>query len=167
MYRHFKVKFRLRRFSSSPHPAPSLPPPTSRLIYPFFFQTLKTKSQKVIIWRKRAVFVFRCVRQERISIRGSVRPSVRWTIRPSVGPLRLCKNRVSWLFLATVRPYTETNDQPTCFESLFTRLFVHLSLHTYVIWSTHAETQPGRIVAQSGLFFYGLFSYLFLFSPTF
>ena len=79
---------------------------------------------------------FRCVRQERISIKGSVRSSVRLSVGPSVGrsvrPSRLCKNRVSRLFLATVRSYTETNDQPTCFESLFTRLFVHLSLHTYV-----------------------------------
>ena len=54
------------------------------------------------------------------------------SVRPSVGPLRLCNNRVSRLFLATVRSYTESNDQPTCFESLFTRLFVHLSLHTCV-----------------------------------
>ena len=52
-------------------------------------------------------FVFRCVRQEHISIRGSVRPSV----HPSVCPLRLCKKCVSLLFLATVRFYTETNDQ--------------------------------------------------------
>ena len=86
------------------------------------------------------------------SVRPAVRPSVRPSVGPSVGPLRLCKNRVSRLFLATVRSYTETNDQPTCFASLFTRLFVHLSLHTYVTWSIHAETQPGRIVARSGLF---------------
>ena len=105
--------------------------------------------------------IFRCVRQERISLRGSVRLSVRPSVRPSVGPLvrlsvrplRLCKNRNIRLFLATVRSYTETNDQPTCFESLFSRLFVHLSLHTYVTGSIHAETQPGRIVARSGLFF--------------
>ena len=76
--------------------------------------------------------VFRCVRQERISIRGSVRPSVGPSVGRSVRPSRLCKKRVSRLFLATVRSYTETNDQPTCFESLFTRLFVHLSLHTYI-----------------------------------
>merc|ERR1711911_27672 len=60
--------------------------------------------------------VFRCVRQERISIRGSVRPSVR--------PLRMCKNRISRLFLATMRSYTETNDQPTCFDSLLHFSFV-------------------------------------------
>ena len=70
----------------------------------------------------------------------------------------LCKNRVSWLFLATVRSYTETNDQPTCLESLFARLFVHMSLRTYVTWSIHAETQPRRIVARSGLFHQGLLS---------
>ena len=40
--------------------------------------------------------------------------SVRW----SVGPLRLFKNRVSQLFLATVRSYTELNDRYTCFERL-------------------------------------------------
>ena len=87
----------------------------------------------------------------RRSVRRSVRPSVRPSVGPSVRPSRLCKKRVSRLFLATVRSYTETNDQPTCFESVFARLFVHLSLHTYVAWSIHAETQPGRIVAQSGL----------------
>ena len=75
-------------------------------------------------------FLFRCVRQERISIRGFVRrsvgPSVRPSVRPSVCPLRKCKNRVSRLFLATVRSYTETNDQPTCFESS------HPSVHPFV-----------------------------------
>ena len=54
----------------------------------------------------------------RPSVRPSVGPSVRPSIRPSVRPLRLCENRVSRLFLATVRSYSETNDQPTCFESL-------------------------------------------------
>ena len=58
--------------------------------------------------------------------------SVRRSVRRSVRPSRLCKNRVSRLFLATVRSYTETNDQPTCFESLSIRLFVHLSVHTYM-----------------------------------
>ena len=43
----------------------------------------------------------------------SIHLSVCW----SVGPLRKCKKRVSWLFLAAVRSYTETNDQPTCFKS--------------------------------------------------
>ena len=36
-------------------------------------------------------YVFRCVRQERISIRGCVRPSVRPSVRRSIRPLRLCK----------------------------------------------------------------------------
>ena len=35
----------------------------------------------------------------------SVGPSIRWSIRPLVRPLRLCKNRVSRLFLATLRSY--------------------------------------------------------------
>ena len=79
----------------------------------------------------------------RISIRGFVRPSVRRSVRPSVGPLRLCENRVSRLSLATVRFYTKTNDQPTCFESLlsrFTRLFVHLSLHICHMIKRHRDT---------------------------
>ena len=93
----------------------------------------------------------------RISIRGSVRPSVRPSVRRSVGPLRLCKNRVSRLFLATVRFYTETNDQPTCFESLLYYSVVSpvcssICLSIYVTWSIHAETQSGRIFARSGLF---------------
>ena len=45
-------------------------------------------------------------------------PSICPSVRRSVGPLRLCKNPVSRLFLTTVRSYTETNDQPTCFECL-------------------------------------------------
>ena len=82
----------------------------------------------------------------------SVCPSV----RPSVCPLRKCKNRVSWLFLATVRSYSETNDQPTCFESLlydlvFLPICSSICLFIYVTWSIHAKTQPGRIVARSGL----------------
>ena len=32
------------------------------------------------------LFLFRCVRQERISIRGSVRPFVRPSLGPSLGP---------------------------------------------------------------------------------
>ena len=106
----------------------------------------------------------------RISIRGFVRPSVRRSVRPSVGPsvrpsvrpLRLCKNRVSRLFLATVRSYTETNDQPTCFESLLYYSVVSpvcssICLSVYVTWSIHAETQSGRIFARSGLFSFFFF----------
>ena len=69
----------------------------------------------------------------------------------SVCPLHLCKNRVSWLFLATVRSYTET-----CFESIIYYLVVSpvcssICLSIYVIWSIHAKTQSRRIVALSGL----------------
>ena len=100
-------------------------------------------------------FLFRCVRQERISIRGSVCPSVGlsicWSIHWLVSPLRLCKKHVSRLFLATVRSYTKTNDQPTCW--VFSPVYSSICLsHTYVTWSIHTESQPGRIVARSGLF---------------
>ena len=93
----------------------------------------------------------------RRSVGPSVRPSVRPSVGRSVGPLRLCKNRVSRLFLATVRSYTETNDQPTCFESLLYYSVVSpvcssICLSVYVTWSIHAETQSGRIFARSGLF---------------
>ena len=93
----------------------------------------------------------------RPSVRRSVRPSVGPSVRPSVGPLRLCKNRVSRLFLATVRSYTETNDQPTCFESLLYYSVVSpvcssICLSVYVTWSIHLETQSGRIFPRSGLF---------------
>ena len=86
-----------------------------------------------------------------------VRLSFRPSFRPSVDPLRLCINRVSRLFLATVRSYTETNDQPTCFESLLYYSVVSpvcssICLSVYVTWSIHAETQSGRIFARSGLF---------------
>ena len=86
--------------------------------------------------------VFRCVRQERISIRGSVRPSVRRSVRP----LRLCKNRVSWLFLAAMRSYTKSYERQTCFESLLYYscrlicLIIHLSLHICHLINTHRDT---------------------------
>ena len=72
-------------------------------------------------------------------------PSVRPSVRRSVYPLRKCKNRVSRLFLATVRSYTETNDQPTCFDSLLYHLVVSpvcssICLSIYVTWSIHADT---------------------------
>ena len=77
-----------------------------------------------------------CLQQSKCFISRVLRDStprfVGPSVGPSVGPLRLCKNSISWLFLVTVRSYTETNDQPTSFESLFTHLFVHLSLHTNV-----------------------------------
>ena len=77
-------------------------------------------------------------------------------VRRSVGPLRLCKNRGSRPFLATVRSFTETNDQPTCFESLLHYSLVSsvcssICLSSYVTWSIHAETQSRRIFARSGL----------------
>ena len=97
--------------------------------------------------------VFRSVGQERISIRGSVCPLV----RPSVGPLRLCKNRVSRLFLAAVRSYIKSNDRQICFESLLYYSVVSsvsssICLSIHVTCSIHAETQSGRIVARSGMF---------------
>ena len=84
--------------------------------------------------------------------------SVRWSVVPSVIPLCLLKNRVSQLFLATARSYTELNDRYTCFA-------VCLSVHPYVnpyvthshtisaSFSLHVRTQSERIVARSGLFF--------------
>ena len=68
------------------------------------------------------------------------------SVRPSVHNA-CAKNRVSRLFLATVRFYTETNDQPTCFESLlyyFTRLFVHLSHDQYTQRHSPDASLPGR-----------------------
>ena len=63
------------------------------------------------------------------SVRRSVRPSIGPSVRRSVGPsVRLSvtqmQKRVSQFFLATVRSYTETNDQPTCFDSLLYHLVV-------------------------------------------
>ena len=94
-------------------------------------------------------YIFRCVRQERISIRGSVRPSVRpsfrpsvgRSVRPSVGPLRLFKNRVFPLLLATVRSYTGSNDRQTCFICLF----VHQSLHICHMFSAKFNTRGNTV----------------------
>ena len=108
-------------------------------------ETKKKQDASFLPFFNRGV-VFRCVRQERISIRGSVRPSVHWSIRPYVHPLHKCKNRVSRLFLATMRSYTESNDRQTCFESLlyyscrFICLFVHLSLHICHMFNTRRDT---------------------------
>ena len=59
---------------------------------------------------------------------GRVCPSVCRSICPLVHlyvhPLRMCKNRISRLFFAMVRSFTEANDQPTCFESLLYYLAV-------------------------------------------
>ena len=84
-------------------------------------------------------------------------PSVCLSICPSVLSLRLCKNLVSRLFLATVRSYTESNDRQTCFESLLHYSVVKsvcssICLSIYVTCSLYAETQSWRIVARSGLF---------------
>ena len=68
------------------------------------------------------------------------------SVRPSVHNA-CAKNRVSRLFLATVRFYTETNDQPTYFESAiyyFTRLFVHLSHDQYTQRHSPDASLPGR-----------------------
>ena len=46
--------------------------------------------------KKTAHGIFRCVRQERISLRGSVRPSVRRSVGPSVTPVN--KPRFSAVF---------------------------------------------------------------------
>ena len=45
-------------------------------------------------------------------------PSVLLSVCPLVRPLCKCKNCVPRLFSATVISYTETNDQPKCFESI-------------------------------------------------
>ena len=77
------------------------------------------------------------------------------SIHPSVHPcLCLCKDRVSWLSLATVRSCTESNDWLTCFESFlyyscnFICLFVHLSLHMSHVQYTQGHSPdaslPGR-----------------------
>ena len=98
----------------------------------------------------------------------SVHRSVRLSVRPSVCLLRKCKNRVSRLFLATVRSYTETNDQPTCFESLLYYLVISpvclsICLSIYMSHDQYTKRQPGRIVARSGL----LFSSSSVFPPHF
>ena len=89
------------------------------------------------VWKR----VFRC---------RLVRPSIRRLVRP----LRKCKNRVSWLFLATVRSYTESNDQPTCFESLLYYSF-HLSIRPsvspYISHAQYTQTQTGRIITMFSL----------------
>ena len=96
-----------------------------------------------------------------IAIRGFVRPSVGPSvyrcIRLYVRPLRLCKNRVSWLFMAMVRSYTKSNDRQTYFESLLhysvvASVYSSICLPIYVTCSIQVETQSGRIDAQSGLF---------------
>ena len=85
----------------------------------------------------------------------SVHPFVGPSVRRSVHPLRLCKNRVSGLCLASVRSYTDTNDRQTCFESLLYYSVVSsvsssICLSIHVTCSIHAETQSGRIILLPG-----------------
>ena len=71
-------------------------------------------------------------------------PYVRPSVRPIVCPLRQSKNRVSWLFLATVRTHTEMNDRQTCFESvLFLIYSVVLSVCPFV--SSYMSNVPHQI----------------------
>ena len=96
----------------------------------------------------------------------SVRRLVGLSVSQSVRPLSQCKNRVFWLLLATVRSWTETNDQPTCFEGLlyYSVVCSSICLSIYVTWSIHAETQSGCIVAGWGLFNYFRYLVIILFS---
>ena len=77
-------------------------------------------SDRLLDHEVHAKTLFRLVRQERISISGSVRRSVNRSVGPSVSPL--CKIRVSRqqsAGLTKMRSYTESNDRRTCFESFF------------------------------------------------
>ena len=65
-------------------------------------------------------------------LRRSVRPSIPRSVGLSVHPLRLCKYRVSRLYLATFRSYTNSNARRTCFQSLFCPFVVHLSVRLSV-----------------------------------
>ena len=92
------------------------------------------------------------------SVHWSVRPSVGW----SVGPLRLCKNRVSQLFLTTLRSYTEKNDHPTFWEP-FLPVCLSIFLSKYVTWSIHNKSPdaslPGRACSSClSLFLFFFFS---------
>ena len=105
--------------------------------------------------------VFRCVRQERISLRGSVRPSVSpsvstsvsQSVRPSVTPVQ--KPRFSAVFGQGEIPYWNIWSTNMFWEPplLVSRFAVCLSIcHCkYVTWSIYAKTQSGRIIARSGL----------------
>ena len=97
----------------------------------------------------------------RISIRGSV--------HPSVGP-SICWSVRYASAKTAVRSYIETKDQPICFDSLpyylvISLIYLSICLHIcHVTWSIHAETQTRRIVARSGLLF--LFLQYFSFSAS-
>ena len=76
------------------------------------------------IFESRAVFM--CVCQEGLSVNRSFHPS----ICPTVCPLRVCRKRVSRLFLATGRSYIGSKDH-VLRASLITRSF-HLSVRPSV-----------------------------------
>ena len=73
-------------------------------------------------------------------------PSVRPSVRRYVRPLRKCKNRVSRLFLATMRSYTESNDRQTCFESLlyYSSVSPYMSHVQYTQRHSPDASLPGR-----------------------
>ena len=95
------------------------------------------------------LFVFRCVRQERISIRGSVRPSLRPSVPPSVGPYACAITA----FLGCFRPrWDPTLKQmiiqhvlrvlsPVCSSIC---LFIHMSHDQYTLRHSPDASLPGR-----------------------
>ena len=67
------------------------------------------------------------------SLRPYLRPSIRWLVSRLVGRSVTPVQKPCFLaFLATVRSYTETNDQPTCFEILLYYSTFHPSIRPSV-----------------------------------
>ena len=99
---------------------------------------------------------FRCVCQERISIRGYVRPSVRPFLCPSVCTLRYLKSRSFRLFSAAAMLRIKLNTIWDASRPFY--LSVRLSIYHFIHLtrlapkSMHAETRSGRIVTRLGLF---------------
>ena len=95
------------------------------------------------------------------SVRRSVGPSVCPSVRPSVRPLRLLENHNFRQFSAARMSRIKSNTRYDVLRETYGTTFFHLSFRpSRAQKSIHKETHSGRIIAWSGLFYWGTIFFL-------